>query len=96
MNREVKIEGISAQENAALQASKSTFFAAIDKYIERNIVLPTEKDVKQCGYDMVEWGPNDMYPFYLMGLYKDSVTLHSIISGCVDYLAGDDVVFSQA
>lgn len=65
--------------------------AAIDKYLETNIVLPTEKEIKQAGYEMIEWGPANMYPFYLLDLYRNSATLHSVINGCVDYLCGDGV-----
>lgn len=64
-------------------------FAAIDPYVQRNIVLPTEKQMQ--GKDMVEWGDGNMYPEFLMGLYCTVATLKSIIDGCVDYVAGDDV-----
>lgn len=95
MNQNVKIEAQSTGA-AAPTNDKRIGFAAIDKYIERNIILPTEKAVNINGHDMVEWGPGNMYPFYLMELYRNAVTLHSIISGCVDYLSGDAVDFSTA
>lgn len=63
-------------------------FAAIDPYMETNIVLPTEK---KSGKDFVEWGTNNMYPDYLLNLYNHVATLKSVIDGCVDYIAGDDV-----
>ena len=63
-------------------------FAAIDPYIESNIVLPTEK---KSGKDFIEWGTNNLYPDYLLGLYNNVATLKSVIDGCVDYIAGDDV-----
>ena len=64
-------------------------FAAIDPYIETNIVLPTEKLIS--GKDMVEWGTRNAYPDYLLDLYNNVPTLRSIINGNIDYSAGDDV-----
>lgn len=64
-------------------------FAAIDPYIERHIVSPTEK--KMPGKDFIEWGNGNQYPDYLLDLYNNVATLKSIIDGCVDYIAGDDV-----
>ena len=64
-------------------------FAAIDSYLETNIVLPTEKSIS--GRDMVEWGIKNAYPDYLLDLYNNVPTLRSIINGNIDYVAGDDV-----
>jgi hypothetical protein len=64
-------------------------FTAIDPYIETHIVSPTEKRI--AGKDFVEWGTNNLYPEYLLDLYGNVATLKSIIDGCVDYIAGDDV-----
>lgn len=64
-------------------------FAAIDPYLEQNIVLPTEKLIS--GKDMVEWGTRNAYPDYLLDLYNNVPTLRSIINGNIDYVAGDDV-----
>ena len=64
-------------------------FAAIDSYVETNIVLPVEKSVS--GRDMVEWGTKNAYPDYLLDLYNNVPTLRSIINGNIDYVAGDDV-----
>lgn len=64
-------------------------FAAIDPYIESNIVSPAER--VQSGKDIVEWGDGNAYPDYLLDLYNNVATLKSIIDGCVDYVAGDDV-----
>ena len=64
-------------------------FAAIDPYVESNIVLPTEKVLS--GRDMVEWGTRNAYPDYLLELYNNVPTLRSIINGNIDYVAGDDV-----
>ena len=64
-------------------------FAAIDPYIESNIVLPTE--AKRMGTDRIMWGVNDAYPDYLLKLEQNTPTLASIISGTVDFIVGDDV-----
>lgn len=64
-------------------------FAAIDPYVETNIVSASEKILP--GKDMVEWGDGNVYPDYLLDLYRNVATLKSIIDGCVDYIVGDDV-----
>ena len=64
-------------------------FAAIDSYLETNIVSPAEKVL--AGRDMVEWGTRNAYPDYLLDLYNNVPTLRSIINGNIDYVAGDDV-----
>ena len=66
-------------------------FAAIDPYIETNIVPPTERSLS--GTERVLWGPSDKYPGYIMDLYEGCPTLRSVISGCVDFITGDDVLF---
>ena len=63
-------------------------FAAIDQYVETNIVLPTEKVTNR---DFVEWGKGNNYPGYLLGLYNNVTTLRSIINGNIDFVTGDDV-----
>lgn len=64
-------------------------FAAIDSYLETNIVSPVEKVL--AGRDIVEWGTRNAYPDYLLDLYNNVPTLRSIINGNIDYVAGDDV-----
>ena len=64
-------------------------FAAIDSYVETNIVLPTEKVIS--GRDMVQWGTKNVYPDYLLDLYNNVPTLRSIINGNIDYVAGDEI-----
>ena len=64
-------------------------FAAIDSYVETNMVYPTEKVM--AGKDMVEWGTRNAYPDYLLDLYNNVPTLRSIVNGNIDYVAGDDV-----
>ena len=69
---------------------KSNFsFAAINPYAETNIITP--KETKHTGKEYVEWGDGNMYPEYLQTLYDNVPTLSSVIDGCVDYVAGDDV-----
>ena len=64
-------------------------FAALDPYLERNIVSPKETVVR--GKDFVEWGDMNGYPDYLLELTKTVPTLRSIISGTVDFIVGDNV-----
>ena len=72
------------------ESKRSSFrFAAIDSYLETNIVLPTEKLVS--GKDMVEWGTKNAYPDYLLDLYNNVPTLRAIINGNIDYITGDEV-----
>ena len=67
-------------------------FMTIDPYIERNIILPTEQEYS--GRDWVEWGERNLYPEYILELSKTAPTLHSVIAGTVDYVAGDDATLS--
>ena len=64
-------------------------FAAIDTYLETNIVLPVEKLIS--GRDMVEWGTRNAYPDYLLDLYNNVPTLRSIINGNIDYVIIDEL-----
>lgn len=64
-------------------------FAAIEKVVETNIIAPTETKVR--GKDVIYWGVANNYPDYLLSLYEDVPTLGSVIDGCVDYVAGDNV-----
>lgn len=77
----------STKQNKTQRTSFS--FAAIDSYVEQNIILPTERVFS--GRDMVEWGTRNIYPDYLLDLYNNVPTLRSIINGNIDYIAGDDV-----
>ena len=77
----------STKQNNSRRSAFS--FAAIDSYVETNIVSPVEKVI--AGRDMVEWGTRNAYPDYLLDLYNNVPTLRSIINGNIDYVAGDDV-----
>lgn len=74
------------------QNRASISFAALDQYIERNIVSSREK--KLTNKDFIEWGDGNIYPEYLLDLYNSVSTLRSIINGNVDYIAGDDVTIA--
>lgn len=67
-------------------------FAAIDPYIETNIVSPTE--TRDRGKSYVQWGDGNRYPDYLVDLYRNVTTLRSAVNGCVDFTVGDDVTAS--
>lgn len=86
-------EKIQAVEQApqVIQTSEGTRFSfiAIDSYVEKNIVTSDEK--QERGRDFVSWGTMNRYPDFLLSLYQESTTLRSIINGCVDYVAGEDV-----
>ena len=77
----------STKQNKTPRAGFS--FAAIDQYVEQNLVLPTEKIISSR--EWVEWGTKNAYPDYLLDLYNNVPTLRSIINGNIDYVAGDDV-----
>lgn len=64
-------------------------FAALDPWLESNIVSPKETVVR--GKDLVEWGDHNAYPDYLMDLTKTVTSLGTIISGTTDFVAGDDI-----
>ena len=83
------MNNIEAKTPDPVRLSAPVVFRAIDRYIESNIVKATE--VKTRGGDRISWGDNNAYPDYLLGLYKDVATLGSIVNGCVDYVAGNDV-----
>lgn len=67
-------------------------FAAIDQYVETNIVLPTEKVMSTK--DIVEWGARNIYPSYLLDLFNNVTTLRSIINGNIDFITGDDMTIA--
>lgn len=54
-------------------------FAAINPYIEDNIIENTQKEIK--GKEMVEFGDRNIYPNYLYDLYENVSVLKSIING---------------
>lgn len=75
--------------NEETKKTVSMAFAAIDPYIERNIPLPVETNLR--GRNYVEWGTGNAYPDYLLDLYNSVPTLRTIVNGNVDFIAGDDL-----
>lgn len=63
--------------------------AAINRYVESNIVRPVE--VKGGGRQFVYWGLNNNYPAYLLDLRNSVPTLGAVLAGCVDYTVGNGV-----
>ena len=54
-----------------------------------------ERDTEPDGRGgMVMWGNTNSYPEYLHELYMEVATLHSVIAGSVDYVAGDGATLS--
>lgn len=71
---------------------KTITFAAIDKFIDRGIVAPTE--VQHSGREWVSWGDRNSYPDYLLELYRNVTTLRTVVDGCVDYVCGNGAATS--
>lgn len=65
-------------------------FAAIDKTVVNNIPKLVQDVVSGKSY--VPYGSDDMYPFYLEGLYHDVSTLRTIVEGIATYSCGDDAI----
>lgn len=80
------------QSNDSEGMKASVRFAAIDKYVESNMVSP--KETLLSGKDMVQWGDGDAYPDYLLELYKNVPTLQAIINGNVDFITGDEITIT--
>ena len=67
----------------------SVRFAAIDPYLQTNIISPCEH--KAQGKELIYWGDRNEFPNYLYQLYSTVPSLRSIINGSVDYVVGDDI-----
>lgn len=72
-----------------IKQSNFVAFAAINPYVEDNIIKPVETELK--GLNWVEYGEKNLYPNYLFDLYQNSTSLHTLIDNCKDYIAGDCV-----
>ena len=79
----------STTDKKAGKARIPVSFAALDPYLESNIVSPKETVVR--GGNLVEWGDKNAYPDYVLGLTKTVTTLGAIIGGTTDFVAGDDI-----
>lgn len=64
-------------------------FSAVDKYLEENLIEPTEKDIH--GFEFIEWGDRNFYPSFIYDVYSSSATLKTIIQSIVDYTIGSGV-----
>lgn len=64
-------------------------FAAIDKVVEKNIPSAREENVRGKRY--VIWGDKNLFPDYLLTLYRNVTTLRGIVDGAVNYTVGDEV-----
>ena len=64
-------------------------FAAIDPYLEDNIIENNQKEIK--GQKLISYGDRNIYPQYIDDLYESVSTLKSIINGMADYVCGENV-----
>lgn len=62
-------------------------FAALNPYGETSVVSSEAR--RMSGRDWYDWGDGNRYPDYLLELYSDCTTLHSIVGGFVDYVTGN-------
>lgn len=67
-------------------------FAAIDPYIEDNIIKNVQKEIK--GQEYISYGDKNLYPQYLHDLYENVSTLKSIINGIADYVGGENITIN--
>ena len=70
----------------------SVKFAAIDPYIQDNIIENIQKEIK--GQEMVQYGDKNIYPNYVDNLFESVSCLKSIIIGLADYICGENVTIS--
>lgn len=68
-------------------------FAALDPYIQRDIVSPVERRIQ--GKNYVEWGDLNAYPAYLEELCENVASLQSIVEGSADYVCGQGVTVAR-
>lgn len=68
-------------------------FAAIDPYIEDNIIKNVQKEVKGQGF--ITYGDKNIYPQYLHDLYENVSVLKSIINGISNYVGGENIVINS-
>ena len=69
-------------------------FLALDPFIETCIVSPEEKKVG--GKEYILWGDKNYYPEYLAELFMNCTTLHSVIMGTADYVAGNGATAARS
>lgn len=78
-------------ENEAKTKFRGTVlaFAALDPYIETNIVSSEENIIQ--GQNFIEFGTKNQFPQYVYDLYKNVPTLSAIVNTIVDYGCGNDI-----
>lgn len=64
-------------------------FAAIDQYIEINII--SNNETVFAGKPFVIWGDANIYPNYVLDLYNQVSTLHSIVDGTTQFICGNSI-----
>lgn len=64
-------------------------FAAIDPFVEDNIIAPTESKTTAGGNRLIQWGTRNQYPQYLVDLFENVTTLRTIICGDTDFVVGN-------
>lgn len=68
---------------------------ALDRCLDLDVVAPVEKEVSQGDNKIMYWGVDNTFPEYLTRLKEGSTTLSTIIAGCVDYAAGNEVTINR-
>lgn len=68
-------------------------FAAVDPYIEDNIIKNVQKEIK--GQEFISYGDKNLYPQYLHDLYENVSVLHSVINGVSDYVGGENITINK-
>lgn len=82
------------KEATTAEGQKSLIrLAAINQTTQRSIPTPTEE--WNASRRFIKWGDDNLYPYYLLNLYRSVTTLRSIIDGAVNYTVGDDVVVDR-
>lgn len=79
----------SSTQNNLIDGRVCVSFAALDRYVETNIVSAAEKEIR--GSEFMGWGDSNQYPQYLFGLMKDVTLFRTLIQGIADYVVGDGV-----
>ena len=80
------------KKNTSKPNKTAVAFASLGSYVESRVVEATEK--KNRLHEFIEWGEDNLYPQYLLSLYRNVASLRSVINGSVDYVAGNAVTSS--
>lgn len=89
MKKEARNEGFGLDPEKNNPNKICVAFAAIDKYLESNIITNEQKEIKTK--DIVEYGTKNIYPYYLKDLVEGVSVLKSIINGIADYACGAEI-----